>query len=239
MKPMRWRGRWWKKEDGSFSLSVSRLGCRALRTTTSSRFRAQVIPNFLVQFGISYNPDLQDQETILDEPQLNPRIPFEMGTIAFAGSGENSRDTHLFIALDPSGDPQWGKEDPWETPVGRVVEGLETVVQHFYSYGDDADLPEQGRIYEGPEYIEKDFPLTDKFETCTVERYHSQYGEHKVTKEEGNAAQQKEHATPAITNLAQPMDPATTTLGCLFLVVLGVLAIKCCFAARKMEDKRN
>jgi cyclophilin family peptidyl-prolyl cis-trans isomerase len=200
-----------------------------------SAFGAQVIPNFLVQFGISYRPDLQDQETIPDEPQLNPRIPFEMGTIAFAGSGENSRDTHLFIALDPSGDPQWGKEEPWETPVGRVVQGLETVVQHFYSYGDDKDLPEQGRIYDGPKYIEEEFPLTDKFEKCTVERYHGQYVEHSA---QGHAAKQKKQPAAALPNLA-PMDPTMTTLGCLFLVVLGVLTIKCWFAPRKIEDKRS
>jgi peptidyl-prolyl cis-trans isomerase A (cyclophilin A) len=200
-----------------------------------------VIPDFLVQFGISYNPDLQEQDPIPDEPQLSPPIPFELGTIAYAGSGEDSRDTHLFIALDPSGDPQWGKEEPWETPVGRVVEGLDTVVKHFYSYGDDAELPEQGHIYEGPEYIEENFPLTDKFETCTVERYRGQYGA-KVEKE-GRAApdpvHSREKGAETMEPVVKPLDPTMALLGCVALVLLGTLTIKCLFAPRKIADKRN
>lgn len=194
-----------------------------------------------MQFGISYNPDLQEQEPIPDEPQLSPPIPFELGTIAYAGSGENSRDTHLFIALDPSGDPQWGKEEPWETPVGRVIEGLDTVVKHFYSYGDDAELPEQGHIYDGPEYIEENFPLTDKFETCSVERYRGQYGpEGKPDRPVApDPIHSSEEAAKAMEPIVKPLDPTWALLGCVALVLLGTLTIKCFFAPRKIAGKRN
>lgn len=194
-----------------------------------------------MQFGISYNPDLQEQDAIPDEPQLSPPIPFELGIIAYAGSGENSRDTHLFIALDPSGEPQWGKEEPWETPVGRVVEGLDTVVKQFYSYGDDAELPEQGHIYDGPEYIEENFPLTDKFESCTVERYRGQYST--KVKQEGRVAPDPAHSSEEAAKVAEPivkpLDPTLAFLGCVALVLLGTLTIKCLFAPRKIAGKRN
>lgn len=61
---------------------------------------------------------------------------------------------------------------PWETPVGKVIEGMENV-RNFYSYGDMppwGEGPVQGKIYSGRSYIEENFPLTAKFLTCTVER---------------------------------------------------------------------
>ena len=46
-------------------------------------------------------------------------------------------------------------------------------VEQFYSYGDMPPWgkgPTQGKIYGHPEYIEENFPLTDKFIHCKVER---------------------------------------------------------------------
>lgn len=132
----------------------------------------RVVPNFLVQFGITYNPDLKNQPTILDDPKKDPAIPFELGTISFAGSGPNSRTTQLFISYGSS--PSLGRE-LWETPVGKVVGGIEHA-QAFYSYGDMPPWgkgPVQGKIHNGRQYIETNFPLTDSFDTCQVERFPS------------------------------------------------------------------
>jgi peptidyl-prolyl cis-trans isomerase A (cyclophilin A) len=48
----------------------------------------RTVPGFLVQFGISYNKELEDMSrmTIPDDPQLNPRIPFTTGTVSYAGT---------------------------------------------------------------------------------------------------------------------------------------------------------
>ena len=59
-----------------------------------------------------------------------------------------------------------------ETPIGEVIEGMEHV-EEFYSYGDMppwGEGPVQGKIYGHPEYIEENFPATDKFVHCKVER---------------------------------------------------------------------
>mmetsp|Transcript_14035 Transcript_14035/g.41105 ORF Transcript_14035/g.41105 Transcript_14035/m.41105 type:complete len:268 (-) Transcript_14035:247-1050(-) len=49
----------------------------------------RVLPGFLVQFGISYtnSQDLRDTAIAIipDDPQLDPPIPFEEGTVSFAG----------------------------------------------------------------------------------------------------------------------------------------------------------
>jgi hypothetical protein len=50
---------------------------------------------------------------------------------------------------------------------------MENIRQLDSSYGDMPPWgkgPEQGPIYDGPEYITKNFPKLDKFDTCTVER---------------------------------------------------------------------
>ena len=53
----------------------------------------RVVPDFLVQFGISYTDDEElsqfADKTFPDDPQLEPRIPFDEGVISFAGSGPN------------------------------------------------------------------------------------------------------------------------------------------------------
>ena len=63
----------------------------------------RVVPDFLVQFGISYtdNAELKHfaNSLIPDDPQLEPPIRFEAGTVSYAGSGPNSRNSQLFFAF--------------------------------------------------------------------------------------------------------------------------------------------
>jgi hypothetical protein len=105
--------------------------------------------------------------------------------ISFAGSGPNSRTSQLFIAYDGAGNLG---QSPWETPFGEVIEGMDNV-RKLYSYGDMPPWgkgPEQGPIRNrGSKYIEENFPLLDKFETCTVSKMNqSLKGGKTVVKEE-------------------------------------------------------
>jgi hypothetical protein len=89
---------------------------------------------------------------------------------AHAGSGPSSRKTQLFISYKETSKKLGTKA--WETPLGTVIHGMENA-QQFYSYGDMppwGNGPLQGKIRQGPDYIEDNFPLTDRFETCTVQR---------------------------------------------------------------------
>lgn len=133
----------------------------------------RAIPKFLVQFGITYSTD-QDLKhfgntEIPDDPQLDPPIAFKEGIISYAGSGDNSRSSQLFIAYDEN--PNFGT-NKWETPVGEVVEGMDHI-RTLYSYGDMPPWgkgPAQGKIHAGRQYIEENFPLIDKFIECKVTR---------------------------------------------------------------------
>jgi len=124
------------------------------------------VPNFLVQFGITYNKNLEKygEQTILDDPQLDPPIRFEEGLISFAGSGPNSRTSHLFIAYGAI--PSLGRE-LWETPIGKIVDGMDNIRNFNGQYGDKG--PIQWKIQsEGVNYISKNFPLTETFGTCQI-----------------------------------------------------------------------
>ena len=149
----------------------------------------RVIPHFLVQFGISYTTDLElkriAETTIQDDPKREDLLPFREGMISFAGSGPNSRTSQLFIAYDGAGNLG---QSPWETPFGEIIEGMDNV-RKLYSYGDMPPWgkgPEQGPIRNrGSKYIEENFPLLDKFETCTVSKMNpSLEGGKTVMKEE-------------------------------------------------------
>mmetsp|Transcript_13627 Transcript_13627/g.23202 ORF Transcript_13627/g.23202 Transcript_13627/m.23202 type:complete len:271 (+) Transcript_13627:32-844(+) len=133
----------------------------------------RVVPGFLVQFGITYSTSQALKQLghtqIPDDPPLEPKMAFAEGTISYAGSGPDSRTSQLFISY---GAHSALGTQPWETPVGKVIEGMENV-RAFYSYGDMPPWgkgPVQGKIHAGPSYIEDNFPLTDKFQTCNVER---------------------------------------------------------------------
>jgi len=132
------------------------------------------IHGFLVQFGISYTKDKDLLEyasnNIPDDPQLEPPIKFEEGTISFAGSGPNSRATQIFIAYGAV--PSLGRE-LWETPLGTVIEGMEYVKEFYGGYGDKGPLQHKIRN-QGIDYIKKDFPLLDSLLLCTVKRHNSE-----------------------------------------------------------------
>ena len=130
-----------------------------------------MVPKFLVQFGISYSKDKELQRyaktQIPDDPSLGKS--FHPGMISFAGSGDNSRTSQLFISYGSA--KSLGKQK-WETALGEVIEGMENV-EKFYSYGDMppwGEGPQQQKIHGHPEYIEENFPKTDKFNHCKVER---------------------------------------------------------------------
>lgn len=127
----------------------------------------RVIKGFLVQFGLVYDKELQKRlgnAVIQDDPQLDPPIPFAPGIISYAGSGKNSRSSHLFVSY---GSAKSLGTQPWETPLGVVTSGMETLRALNGEYG---DKPNQNKIRNrGRQYIQEEFPNMDHMTTCTVD----------------------------------------------------------------------
>lgn len=136
-------------------------------------FRA--VTDFLVQFGVSPNADLQRKwghKSLRDDPPRPSLLPMRRGTLAFAGSGKDSRTSQLFLAL---GDDVAGRQ-PWETPVGYIAakDGLEVLDSISTEYGDLAKFggraPDPLLIEKdnGSDYLLQGWPDIDYFESCTV-----------------------------------------------------------------------
>src|SRR5262249_35794576 len=96
----------------------------------------RVIPNFMVQFGINGDPELNkvwSVARITDDPvkQSNKR-----GYITFAMGGPNSRTTQVFINFK---DNSANLDKQGFAAFGQVVSGMDSVVDKIYDgYGEGA-----------------------------------------------------------------------------------------------------
>lgn len=130
----------------------------------------RVVRNFVVQFGINGNPRLSElwrNMTIKDDPvkEKNRR-----GYLSYAKSGPNSRTTQVFINLKDNAI----LDKTGFAPFGRVVDGMEEVVDRLYlSYGDippKGNGPDPTQIeLRGNRYLEDKFPRLDYIRTARIE----------------------------------------------------------------------
>jgi peptidyl-prolyl cis-trans isomerase A (cyclophilin A) len=128
----------------------------------------RVIPSFIVQFGISADPNISavwHDANIQDDPVKQSNAP---GTVTFATAGPGTRTTQVFINLanNASLDAQGF------SPFGAVVDGM-NVAQSFYSgYGEGAPMgsgPDQQLIQsQGDAYLAAQFPKLDHIKSAAV-----------------------------------------------------------------------
>jgi len=130
----------------------------------------RVIPNFMVQFGISGDPALNTKWRVARIPDDKPAQSNTRGMVTFATSGPNARTTQVFInfknnsRLDALG----------FAPFGKVVSGMNVVDALNGEYGEgapDGRGPDQMRLQaEGNAYLAKNFPRMDFIKKATIER---------------------------------------------------------------------
>jgi len=124
----------------------------------------RVVPNFMVQWGINGDPDVQRNwrmANIQDDPagkQSNAR-----GTITFANAGPNSRSTQLFINYKSN-----AFLDKTFMPFGEVTTGMAVVDKINAKHGES---PNQGSMQaNGNAYLQKAFPDLDFIKKATIEK---------------------------------------------------------------------
>ncbi len=122
----------------------------------------RVVPNFIVQFGINGNPEVQKkwrEAKFKDDPVTQSNKP---GTITFATAGRDTRTTQMFINF---GDNTFLDRMGF-APFGRVAQGMDVVRRINSEYGEQ---PDQGNIQtQGNAYLRRAFPRLDYIKTATV-----------------------------------------------------------------------
>ncbi|KAL3910738.1 MAG: hypothetical protein SGILL_007573 [Bacillariaceae sp.] len=137
----------------------------------------RVVPKFLTQLGIGADYHQRTKYRQANIPDDAPQgISFEPGTMAYAGSGPNSRSSEFFIVMPdtPESQLKYFGTNPWETPFGFVdPEDVKNVVGAWHSYGDMPPWgkgPDPQKIYpeNGYEYLKQGFPELDYIQTCDI-----------------------------------------------------------------------
>lgn len=116
----------------------------------------RVVPGFVVQFGISNDPQLNEtwmESTIPDDPvaQSNTR-----GTLTFAAaSNPNSRSTQVFINLASNAA---SLDSRGFAPIGEVIQGMDIVDQFYSGYGESITQLQPQIASAGNAYLDGQFP---------------------------------------------------------------------------------
>ncbi|MDJ0513494.1 MAG: peptidylprolyl isomerase [Methyloceanibacter sp.] len=129
----------------------------------------RVIDGFMVQFGISGNPDVSAAWTNATIPDDPVRESNARGTVTFATAGPNTRTTQVFINFNNNA----GLNGQGFAPFGKVVSGMDVVDSLFNGYGEGAPRgngPNQGLIKaQGNAYLVTQFPKLDYIKKATIE----------------------------------------------------------------------
>lgn len=126
-------------------------------------FRVVTKPRpFIVQFGIPGDPAVAAKwrkNRIKDDAVKTSNTA---GTLTYAMAGPDTRTTQLFINLADN----TFLDSKGFSPIGKVVEGMETVRAICDAYG---EAPDQGQIQtRGNAYLEENFPKLDFITSVAV-----------------------------------------------------------------------
>lgn len=123
----------------------------------------RVVPNFMVQFGINGNPEVQQkwrEANIKDDPVTKSNT---RGMVTFATAGPGTRTTQVFINFKNNS----FLDNQGFSPFGKVSEeGMKVVDKINSQYGEQ---PNQSSVQrQGNEYLKANFPKLDYVKKATI-----------------------------------------------------------------------
>lgn len=131
-------------------------------------FRVQ--PEYVVQFGISNNPDANhfwDKLPIADEPVIGNNLK---GVISFARDGANTRTAQLFINTKDNFKLDTINYNGLRgfPPIAKIISGFEVVEAFNSKYGFEPANHQDSVMVQGNEYWEKKFPGMDYIKEAKI-----------------------------------------------------------------------
>lgn len=124
-------------------------------------FRVQ--PEYVVQFGISHNPEANhfwEKRPVADEPN---RFSNLKGVISYARDGVNTRTSQLFINMKDNYKLDTVNFNGLRgfPPIARIIDGFEVVEAFNSKYGFEPANHQDSVMVQGNAYWEKKFPGLD------------------------------------------------------------------------------
>lgn len=130
----------------------------------------RVLRNFVVQFGISGDPKMNQLWSNANLPDDPVKQHNRRGTVTFATAGPNTRSTQLFINLK---DNSASLDGQGFAPIGKVTSGMDVVDSFYSSYGEMAPQgqgPDATQIeVQGNDYLASHFPRLDYIKKATIQ----------------------------------------------------------------------
>lgn len=158
---------------GDFTITVHRdwapLGADRFYNLVKSGFFDgerifRVVPNFVVQWGISPYPEVSStwqNAAIPDDPVKEHN---DRGTVSFATAGANTRTTQVFVNLAKNR----MLDGMGFAPFGEVTSGMDTIGKLYGGYA-DKPTPHQGDMAaQGEDYFKANWPKLSTIESATV-----------------------------------------------------------------------
>jgi peptidyl-prolyl cis-trans isomerase A (cyclophilin A) len=129
------------------------------------------VVSFVVQFGINGDPSISQLWSNLTFPDDPVKQKNRRGMVTFAALGKDTRRTQVFINLKDN--PALNTQG--FAPFGKVVSGMDEVVDHLYfGYGDmppRGSGPDPTKIeLQGNRYLEDKFPRLDYIKKAEIQK---------------------------------------------------------------------
>jgi len=128
----------------------------------------RVVPNFVVQWGINGNPEINKVWENFGIPDEPVKLSNKKGTIAFARGGPATRSNQLYINLRDNLklDTVTYLEVKGFPAFGVVINGMENVEKIYAGY---REKPNQDSIQaKGNEYLNRKFPQLDYIKNAEI-----------------------------------------------------------------------
>jgi peptidyl-prolyl cis-trans isomerase A (cyclophilin A) len=141
----------------------------------------RVVENFVVQFGINEVEEVTtswSSRAVPDEPVVASNV---RGAVSFARGGPMTRTSQIFINLGDN--PRLDTLDAGGVrgypPIGRVVSGMEQVVDAFFAeYGNAPSMHQDSIRVHGRAWLDREFPGLDHVNRARIVREYPPAGGH-------------------------------------------------------------
>ena len=124
----------------------------------------RVVPNFVVQFGISPYPSVSKAWRGATIPDDLVTVHNERGGVTFASAGPNTRTTQVSINL---GDNR-SLDNGGFAPFGAVTHGMDVVDKLYSGYGDEPTAQQGEMQLQGNAWLDEHYPKLDSIKRARV-----------------------------------------------------------------------